>query len=436
MDLAWLSLVALFVVIVVSCTTAVNPGVVAVALAWLIGVYVAPACGSSLGIKDVVAGFPSDLFLTLVGVTLLFTQAQVNGTLDKISRLAVNCCRGNVGLMPLMFFLLTFGLAAVGAGNIASAALLAPMAMAVAQRAGIPPFLMTIMVAHGTLAGALSPFAPTGIIANTLMEEKMGLSGIEMQTFGYNLLANVLVAFTGYLALGGWRLFSKSFTEPAAIEPTIDLADPAAATGDDGSATMQPRHWVTLAVMGGLIAGVIYYKWHLGMAAFAGAVVLTLGRVSDEARAVRTMPWGVIVMVCGVTVLTALLEKTGGIDRFAEIIARVSNPHTVTPGIAFLTGIVSVYSSTSGVVLPAFLPMVPRLVVQLGGGDALKIALSVIVGGHLVDSSPLSTIGALCIASAPATADRRVLFNQVMLWGLSMSVVGAGLCYVMFGLST
>lgn len=432
MDLAWISLAALFLVIVVSCTTAVNPGVVAIALAWLIGACVAPAFGHPLAIKDVITGFPADLFLTLVGVTLLFTQAQVNGTLDKISRLAVNCCRGNVGLMPVMFFLLTFGLAAVGAGNIASAALLAPMAMAVAQRAGIPPFLMTIMVAHGTLAGALSPFAPTGIIANNLMHDKMGLSGFEVQTFGYNLLANVLVAFTGYLALGGWRLFSQTLTEPAAIEPTIDLSIPAAASGDDGSATMCVRHWVTLAVIGSLIAGVIFGKWHLGMAAFAGAVVLTLGRVTDEAKAIRTMPWGVIVMVCGVTVLTALLEKTGGIDRFAEIIARVSSPHTVIPAIAFLTGIVSVYSSTSGVVLPAFLPMVPRLVVQLGGGDALKIALAVIVGGHLVDSSPLSTIGALCIASAPATADRRLLFNQVMMWGLSMAVVGAGLCYLMF----
>ena len=119
---------------------------------------------------------------------------------------------------------------------------------------------------------------------------------------------------------------------------------------------------------------------------------------------------------------------------FAQIISRVSTPATVTPVVAFLTGIVSVYSSTSGVVLPAFLPMVPRLVVQLGGGDPLNISLSVIVGGHLVDSSPLSTIGALCIASAPAATDRRLLFNQVMIWGLSMAVVGAGLCYLMFGL--
>ena len=74
--------------------------------------------------------------------------------------------------------------------------------------------------------------------------------------------------------------------------------------------------------------------------------------------------------------------------------------------------------------LPAFLPMVPGLAQQLGGGDPLAIASSMNVGGHLVDVSPLSTIGALCIAAAPATRSRR-LFNKLLAWGLSMAVVGA-----------
>lgn len=436
MDLAWISLAALIVVIVASCTVAINPGVLSVALAWLIVVVAAPLCGQTLSIKDLVAGFPSDLFLTLVGVTLLFTQAHVNGTLERISRLAVRCCRGNAGLVPVMFFLLTAGLSTVGAGNIAAAALMAPLAMAAATRAGIPPFLMTIMVAHGSLAGALSPFAPTGIIANELMQKKMGLTGVEGMTFGYNLVAQAIVAVAGFLLLGGWRLLARG----QATDLMVPAPQPAQAGGEvdparepDDSVNMQPRHWLTLALVATLIGGVIFGGWHVGLAAFAGAALMALARLSDESRAVREMPWGVIVMVCGVTVLTALLEKTGGIDRFAQIIGRVSTPRTVIPIITLLTGVVSVYSSTSGVVLPAFLPMVPRLVVQLGGGDALKIALAVIVGGHLVDSSPLSTIGALCIAAAPATVDRRVLFNQVLAWGLSMTVVGAGLCYLLFG---
>ncbi len=80
--------------------------------------------------------------------------------------------------------------------------------MAVADRAKISPFLMTIMVAHGCVAGALSPIAPTGIIANGLMA-RMGMSGFERQNYLYNLLANTLVAGLGYLAFGGWRLFGQ-----------------------------------------------------------------------------------------------------------------------------------------------------------------------------------------------------------------------------------
>jgi hypothetical protein len=138
-------------------------------------------------------------------------------------------------------------------------------------------------------------------------------------------------------------------------------------------------------------------------------------------------------MVTGVTVLIALLEKTGGMDLFTSFLARASTPNTVTGVTAFFTGVISIYSSTSGVVLPAFLPTVPGLVERLGGGDALAIASSMNVGGHLVDVSPLSTIGALCLACAPHTEDGRALFNKLMAWGLSMAVVGAILCWFFFG---
>jgi hypothetical protein len=63
----------------------------------------------------------------------------------------------------------------------------------------------------------------------------------------------------------------------------------------------------------------------------------------------------------------------------------------------------------------------------------MAVASAMLVGGHLVDSSPLSTIGALCVASASPHEDRRVLFNKVLAWGLSMTVVGALVCYLWFG---
>jgi di/tricarboxylate transporter len=425
LDLAWISLAALVATLLVSCTSAINPGLLAIVFAWVIGVYVAPACGQSIGAKQVMAGFPTELFLTLVGVTFLFSQAKVNGTLDRLSARAVWVCRGNTGLVPLAFFLLALGIASIGAGNIAAAALVAPMAMATASRSGIPAFLMTIMVAHGAIAGALSPFAPTGVIASTLLA-RMGLPGHEWHAYANNLIANAGVAFAGYLAFGGWRLFGKRSTEET-------IASAAGSNTPAPPAAFERIHFITLVLVALMIVSVVGFRVHVGLSAITAGLVLTLLRIGDEKEAIRVMPWNVILMVCGVTVLTSLLERTGGTELFTSLLVRLSTPRSVIPVVAFTTGLISVYSSTSGVVLPTFLPIVPGLVKQLGGVDPMAVASAMLVGGHLVDSSPLSTIGALCVASASPQEDRRVLFNKVLAWGLSMTVVGALVCYLWFG---
>ena len=162
-------------------------------MAWIIGVYI-----GGMRVNDVIAGFPTPLFLTLAGVTLLFSLAQCNGTLDKLAHHAVRACRGNRGVVPIMFFVLAATLASMGPGNIATAALLAPMAMTTAARFGIPPFLMAIMVGNGANAGALSPFAPTGIIVSGLMA-RIGMPGHELRTYITLVLAHAMVAFARLL---------------------------------------------------------------------------------------------------------------------------------------------------------------------------------------------------------------------------------------------
>ena len=119
------------------------------------------------------------------------------------------------------------------------------------------------------------------------------------------------------------------------------------------------RHVMTLAVIVGLIAGVTAFGAQFGMAAFAGSALLTLAGAADEKAAIKSMPWGVMLMVCGVTVLTNVLEKTGGLDLFTTLLSRFSTRGTVAGVIAFVTGLVSVFSSTSGVVLPTFLRACP-----------------------------------------------------------------------------
>lgn len=419
MNLAVLSVAALALAILVSCFTSLNVGVLAMAMAWILGVYI-----GGMPLATVIAGFPTPLFLTLVGMTLLFSLAQVNGTLDRLAHHAVRSCRGNRGMIPIIFFLLAFSLASMGPGNIATAALIAPMAMATASRVGIPLFLMSIMVGNGANAGSLSPFAPTGIIVSGLMT-RIQLPGHELSTFLYNAGAHALVAFGGYFLFGGLRLFTRDPGQTFSLEPAAAHAH-----------RFERKHWITLATIAVLLTSVILVKdlraaGSIGMAAFVAAVFLVLTGCADDGEAIKKMPWRVIIMVCGVTVLIAILEKAQGIDLLVSLVARFSNKSTVTGVVAFLTGIVSVYSSTSGVVLPAFLPMVPGLAAQLGVVNPIAIAAAMNVGGHLVDVSPLSTIGALCIAGASAE-ESRPLFNKLLAWGLSMSVVGALICYLLF----
>jgi di/tricarboxylate transporter len=406
-----LTLSALGLAVLVSCVTRLNVGLLSMALAWGIGVYVV-----GLPVKTVAAGFPVDLFLTLVGVTLLFAQAGVNGTLQRVAQNAVRLCRGRAGLVPILFFVLAAVLGSCGPGNIATTGLLAPVAMGTAVRLRISPFLMAIMVGNGANASSLSPLAPTGIIVSGLMD-KIGLPGVELHTWWLNLSAHALVAFGGYFLFGGLQL----------------LREPAAGGAEVEAVGLDRNHWLTLGVIAALVGGVVFGKAQIGMAAFAGAVVLSLLRASDEDEAIRRVPWGTILMVCGVTVLIALLERTSGLALFTDLLARVASKATVIPLVALMAGLISAYSSTSGVVLPAFLPLVPGLAAKLGLASAFGLAETMNIAGHLVDVSPLSTIGALCIASIPAGDASRLLFQQLLAWGFSMMAVGALFCWVVLG---
>ena len=413
MDLAWISLIALVVVVTLSCVTSINVGILALAMSFVVGVFMG-------GMKPgaIIEGFPLDLLVTLIGVTLLFAIAETNGTLERLTSRATRLCKGHAGFLPVMFCAIGFVLSSIGAGATPGSALLAPAAMAVAARAKIPPLLMILMVGNGALAGTLSPFAPTGVVANGVMN-RIGLGGVEWQTFAYNALAHLLVGIGGFLILGGWKLFrdhdSTVQAEQAANEP------------------METRHWLTTAGIVILIVAVAVLKQHVGMMGLIISAALILLRTCEEGKAIQRMPWSVILMVTGVTVLIALMQETQGMALITGFIANVSTPSTVAAVVGFGTGIVSVYSSTSGVVLPAFLPMVPELAHKLGDIPPLNIAWAMNVGSSLVDLSSLSTVGALYIASAAPGTDVKKLFNQLLWWGLSMSVVGAALCEILFG---
>ena len=454
MNPAVVSLVALVVAIVLSMTSRINVGLLCIAFAWLIGVYVA-----DLKPDVVMGGFPVSLFLTLAGVTLLFSVADANGTLARLAHRAVRLARGRAAALPILFFVIAFTISAVGPGAISSVALVVPMAMAIGTRAGVPHLLTALMVANGANAGNLSPIASVGVIANSAMA-KAGVGGHEWKVWTASLVAHAVVSVAAYFLFGGVRLREggregrldahqggregRLDAHQGGREDRLDAHQGALRDGlqddagrvDSVAIASQPLSGLqrlTLLVILAWIAGVIALRLNLGLSAFAAATLLLIAGAADERLAIKQVPWGVIMMVSGVSLLIALLEKTGGMDLFTTLLARLATPDTVNGVIAFVTGAISTYSSTSGVVLPAFLPTVSALVEKIGGGDPLAVALSISVGSALVDVSPLSTLGALCVAAVADQAASRDLFKRLLAWGLSMTIVGALLCQLLAG---
>ncbi len=351
------------------------------------------------------------LLITLAGVTLLFGCAQANGTMEGGARQALRLCNGRAALLPPLYFLLAALLAMVGPGAILSTALLAPFAMTTGYRAGVPPFLIALMVANGANAGNMSPFSTVGAIVSTLMTQQ-GLGGHEFRVWFFHAAAHLVVAIAAYLLFGGLRLFREGASEAVPAPPR-----------------MRRQHVITLAITALWIAGVALLRWPLGWSAFGAAALILLLRLASLREAVVHMPWKIIALVVGVSTAVGLIDEAGGFAWFQELFARLATSESVYAVIAFITGAISAYSSTSGVVLPAFLPLAPGLAAHLPGVDPLALSISIVIGSALVDVSPLSTLGALCIAAAPEGSHRTALFRNLMIWGFAMAFVGAAICY-------
>ncbi|HIU64884.1 MAG TPA: C4-dicarboxylate ABC transporter, partial [Candidatus Avacidaminococcus intestinavium] len=316
---------------------------------------------------------------------------------------------------------------------------------AIATRVGMPAFLMTLIVVGAANGAAFSPFAPTGIISNGIiakMAPQLGLAPDSLSSLAWKIHFNSTVA-QAFVNIGGFFVMGGLAWITAQKGASLDIDELAPKPEPFNKAQITTLLLVAVLILLVVVPGLPGIKGTLpktltnmlsnvGSISFVLAIVLMLTGYGDSKAAVKVMPWGVIMMVCGVSVLIDVMDQTGGLNFLVDIIGSVSGPVTVNFWVSFVPAVISAYSSSSGVVMPMFLPMVPGLR-DLTGGDAIAMISSINVGSHLVDTSPLSTLGALCIASAGDHEDKGKLFRKLLIWGLSMSVVSGIVCYVFFG---
>ena len=439
---ALVSILALVILVGISCVNEdLNVGFLGIAFGIIVGGVFAGTPASK-----VMNAFPLSLFMILVGVTFLFSMAQTNGTMEKLTAYSIRACKGNTALVPIIIYILATFITTIGPGNIAGCALMAPVAMAIASKVKMPAFLMTLLVVGACNGAAFSPFAPTGIISNGIIAKvapELGIPADYLNTLAWKIHFNSTIA-QGFVNIGGFFVMGglKWMREQKGAALDIDELAPKPEPFNAAQKTtlLLVAILIILVVVPGLpgVKGTLpktitNMLSNVGSISFVLSIVLMLTGYGDSKAAVKVMPWSVIMMVCGVSVLIDVMDKAGGLNFLVEVMASVAGPTTICFWTAFVPAVISAYSSSSGVVMPMFLPMTPGLV-ELTGGDPIAIISAIDVGSHLVDTSPLSTLGALCIASAGEEEDKGVLFRKLLIWGLSMSIVSGIVCYVFFGL--
>jgi Na+/H+ antiporter NhaD/arsenite permease-like protein len=436
MSIALVAFIVLIAAFAVGSFTRINAGLIALVAAFGVGTLAA-----GLPIKEVIAEFPSGLFFILVGATLLFAIVRINGTIDLLAYWAERLAGDRKILVPILMFLLTAVLASAGAFTPAAIAIVAPVALALGSRFGISPLAMGLVVVQGANAGAFSPVNPFGVLANVMLDDA-GASADSLKLYIYCFVFNAILAVIAYAAAQALRK-RRSKTTPPRSSAAREVTDPQVFGSGTSTATLTrpqtktaptkvavtPIRVLTLMGLASLLLLTTVVKMDVGVASFVIALVLIVVNSSVQKEAVESMPWSAIILVTGIVTYVGMLEAIGALSELQNGISNLGNGSIAALVTGYVVAIVSAFASTTGtlsVISPLVTPIaLDSLLTPIGVVTAIAISSSV------VDVSPMSTSGALLMASAPPK-EERMFFQALLLWAVVMIAIVPAVVWFMF----
>lgn len=378
--MALLSLFSLAAAIFLGFFRKMNTGLVCIGFALLLGKI------AGMADRDIIGGFNYSLFLMLLGVTYLFGLAEINGTLKLLTRKITVLAGKHTYMIPVVMYVFATVLSALGPGTIPTTAIMMVFGMTLAVEMKINPAMLAAIIFLGAAGGGMSPLAATGIIGLDLCQG-FGLTGIEMPLLVNGVLSSTVYAALVYVAFGGYKLKS---------DVVLQFSDIPA---------FNKEQIITLIGIASMVGLVLLFKVNVGLASFTVAMVLSFLRVSDEEQALKKIPWGTLLLICGVGVLMNVIIALGGIDLLSASLASVMSAKSATTILGVTAGVMSWFSSTSGVVMPTLIPTIPHIIQQMSiSVNPVEWVTAISMVSNTAGISPLSTGGALALAAYSAEA--------------------------------
>lgn len=370
-----ISIIVFIVLIALAFWRKVNMGVLAFAAALVLG--------RVLGMtdKEIIGTLSSSLFVTLSGITLLFSVVNSTGAFDMLSKKIVALAGHRIWVLPIIAYLLGFSLSAIGPGAIPPTTLVVTLTVSIAISAGYSPIMMGVIGGCGLMGGRVCAWTPEGTLVSTLAAEQGLESGVILPVFAFQVITTIIYAAVLYFAFKGFRV----------------KAAPGSVVIEKAKATR--KQLIALATVVVMLVLVMGFDFDVGLISYVLAGLLFLFDLADDGKSIKAVPWHTILMILGVGVLMSVISEAGGIDLLCNALSNVMSPSTVAPFTGITAGIMSLVSSGFGVVYPTLVPMASELVASVGGGDPVAVIAAVIAGGSLAGFSPMSTCGALTLST-------------------------------------
>lgn len=386
MNLGIISLIALLAAIIIGFVRNANVGIMCMGFSMVLGLVF------GLDAKEILSGFSSSLFIQMVGITYLFAIINSNGTLELLARKMVRLVGKKKALIPFVMYILGFLICAVGPGAIPSLAIIPVIAIPVAVSAGINPIMTAIIGDLGVMSGRMSPLTPEAAVVRELIEDQ-GLVGNTIPIMIGMTITALIVVVLVYIYYKGWKV-EKHEEEKEEVLPKFN-----------------GKQWLSLAGLIILAVGVLFFSWNVGLTGFlVGSVLIVLG-CGEEKKAIKGIPWNVILMVLGVGILMNVISLSGGIDIMVSALEKIMGHRTAAMIMAVTAGFMSFFSSGLGVVFPTLIPTATGLASGLGVG-AVELVTVIVIGGTVSGFTPISTTGALVMAGVAQQENAEEKFPQ------------------------
>jgi len=410
--MAVISLISLLLVIAVGVYTKKNIGIISLAMAIVLGMM------AGMSSRDVIAGFPTSLFLNLFGMFFFFAIAQKNGSLELMSKkLFVSFDRYAV-LYPFIVFIVSALITVVDPGGLTGYVVLPAITMSVGYQMGYNPIMIGVLTIFGANATLMTPVGVFGNTANLI------INNAGFPNFATQILLNgaILFSIAGILTYIGFRGWKRN----QHADGTLSLE------GNAGSLNLPAfnrQQKLTLLMLVLMILAIMFLKSHAGLTALVFSIILLLAKAADEKDAFKGVPWETIFLCIGIGNLLSVIDTLGGLALMDSLLSSISTRWTLAPLLGITSSLMSFFSLAIAGPIPTLIPSIQVLNLSTGNSFMdIELISTVINGGFTAAISPLSLGGAMVLAAyvtivKPSVKERTKVFNKLFLVAIVISII-------------